>query len=264
MARRRQIQGVGAAIVGVAAPLGEAAALEVVHECDHRAAVDAECLAQCLLGLALGGGKVAEHPEVPRVEVEGSEALGEAPVFVGAQLHQQKAGAPAQPPRWRRARARWTAGHPVRGYRTSRTVDIINSSNYSLYWGGSQMGSVSVRYITDDVDASVAFYVDRLGFGVEMHPGAGFAVLARGDLRLLLNRPGAGGAGQPLPDGRSPRPGGWNRIQIEVSDLEREVEALRQAGANFRNDIVTGRGGSQILLEDPSGNPIELFQPAAA
>jgi catechol 2,3-dioxygenase-like lactoylglutathione lyase family enzyme len=126
------------------------------------------------------------------------------------------------------------------------------------------MGSVSVRYITDDVDAGVAFYVERLGFSVLMHPGAGFAALARGDLRLLLNRPGAGGAGQPLPDGRSPRPGGWNRIQIEVSDLEREVEALRRAGANFRNDIVTGQGGRQILLEDPSGNPIELFQPAAA
>src|SRR4051794_23841604 len=169
MARRRQIQGVGAAIVGVAAPLGEAAALEVVHECDHRAAVDSECLAQCLLGLALGGGKVAEHPEVPRVQVEGSEALGEAPVLVGAQLHQQKAGSPAQPPRWRRARAGGTAGHPARGYRTSRTVDTINSSTYSVCSEGSKMGSVSVRYITDDVEAGVAFYVDRLGFSVEMH-----------------------------------------------------------------------------------------------
>jgi catechol 2,3-dioxygenase-like lactoylglutathione lyase family enzyme len=83
-------------------------------------------------------------------------------------------------------------------------------------------------------------------------------------LRLLLNRPGAGGAGQPTSDGRRPQPGGWNRIQIEVSNLGREVEALREAGASFRNDIVTGRGGSQILLEDPSGNPIELFQPAGA
>ena len=126
------------------------------------------------------------------------------------------------------------------------------------------MTTVSVRYINDDVDAAVAFYVEHLGFDVEMQPGPGFAVLSRGNLRLLLNRPGAGGAGQPVPDGRRPEPGGWNRFQIEVADLQREVEALREAGARFRNDIVTGRGGSQILLEDPSGNPIELFQPATA
>lgn len=126
------------------------------------------------------------------------------------------------------------------------------------------MTTVSVRYIADDVEAAVAFYVNQLGFNVEMQPGPGFAVLSRGNLRLLLNRPGAGGAGQPTPDGRLPTPGGWNRAQIEVSDLEREVEALREAGTSFRNDIVTGRGGSQILLEDPSGNPIELFQPDGA
>ena len=126
------------------------------------------------------------------------------------------------------------------------------------------MTTVSVRYITDDVDAAVAFYVERLGFSVDMQPGPGFAVLSRGDLRLLLNRPGAGGAGQPPPDGRLPAPGGWNRIQIEVSDLEREVESLREAGASFRNEIVTGQGGSQTLLDDPSGNPIELFQSADA
>jgi catechol 2,3-dioxygenase-like lactoylglutathione lyase family enzyme len=126
------------------------------------------------------------------------------------------------------------------------------------------MTTVSVRYITDDVDAAVAFYVERLGFDIEMQPGPGFAVLSRGDLRLLLNRPGAGGAGQATPDGRRPQPGGWNRIQIEVSNLEREVASLREGGASFRNDIVAGRGGSQILLDDPSGNPIELFQPARA
>ena len=126
------------------------------------------------------------------------------------------------------------------------------------------MTKVSVRYITDDVDAAVAFYVDRLRFDIEMRPGPGFAMLSRGALRLLLNRPGAGGAGQAMPDGRTPEPGGWNRIQIEVSDLESEVEAFREAGASFRNDIVAGRGGSQILLEDPSGNPIELFQPTGA
>ena len=123
------------------------------------------------------------------------------------------------------------------------------------------MATVSVRYITDDVDSAVAFYVERLGFNVEMHPAPGFAMLARGDLRLLLNRPGAGGAGQPMPDGRMPEPGGWNRFQIEVSDLEREVAALRAAGASFRGEIVTGVGGSQILLDDPAGNPVELFQP---
>ena len=124
------------------------------------------------------------------------------------------------------------------------------------------MSTVSVRYITDDVDAAVAFYVERLGFEVQMHPGPGFAMLSRGDLRLLLNQPGAGGAGQPMPDGRMPEPGGWNRVLIEVSDLERDVADLRAAGAGFRSEIVSGRGGSQILLEDPAGNPVELFQPA--
>jgi catechol 2,3-dioxygenase-like lactoylglutathione lyase family enzyme len=125
------------------------------------------------------------------------------------------------------------------------------------------MATVSIRYITDDVDAAVDFYVERLGFNVEMRPAPGFAMLSRGPLRLLLNRPGAGGAGQPTPDGRRPEPGGWNRFQIEVSDLEREVEALRAAGASFRGEIVAGKGGSQILLDDPSGNPIELFEPGA-
>ena len=124
------------------------------------------------------------------------------------------------------------------------------------------MATVSVRYITDDTDAAVAFYCERLGFSVEMHPGPGFAMLSRGDLRLLLNQPGAGGAGQPMPDGARPEPGGWNRIQVAVSNLEREVQALREAGASFRNDIVTGRGGSQVLLDDPAGNPVELFRPA--
>jgi len=125
------------------------------------------------------------------------------------------------------------------------------------------MSTVSVRYIVDDVDAAVAFYVEQLGFTVEMRPGPGFAVLSRGDLRLLLNQPGAGGAGQALRDGRRPEPGGWNRIQLEVADLEREVAALRAGGASFRGEIVTGRGGSQILLDDPAGNPVELFQAAS-
>ena len=123
------------------------------------------------------------------------------------------------------------------------------------------MATVSVRYIVDDVDAAIAFYTGRLSFGVELNPAPGFAVLSRGDLRLLLNEPGAGGAGQPMPDGRKPEPGGWNRIQLEVDDLAGEVGAIRDAGARFRNEIVEGRGGKQILLEDPSGNPIELFEP---
>lgn len=125
------------------------------------------------------------------------------------------------------------------------------------------MATVSVRYFVHDVDAAIAFYSGRLGFDVDVHPAPGFAILSRGDLRLLLNTPtGGGGAAQPTPDGRRPEPGGWNRIQLEVDDLAEEVESLREAGARFRNEIVTGMGGKQILLDDPSGNPIELFQPA--
>ena len=124
------------------------------------------------------------------------------------------------------------------------------------------MSSVSVRYIVADVEAAVSFYTGLLGFQVEMQPGPGFASLTRGDLRLLLNQPGAGGAGQAMPDGRLPEPGGWNRIQLETPDLDAAVDALQQAGARFRNEIVVGRGGKQIIVEDPSGNPIELFQAA--
>jgi catechol 2,3-dioxygenase-like lactoylglutathione lyase family enzyme len=124
------------------------------------------------------------------------------------------------------------------------------------------MSPVSFRYIADDVEATTAFYRDQLGFDVEMAPAPGFAMLSRGELRLFLNAPGAGGAGQAMPDGRMPEPGGWNRIQLEVTDLAGEVKALREAGVQFRNEIVTGRGGKQILLDDPSGNPIELFEPA--
>jgi len=123
------------------------------------------------------------------------------------------------------------------------------------------MSKVSVRYIVNDVDAVIPFYTDMLGFQVEMHPAPGFASLSRGDLHLLLNRPGAGGAGQPMADNQLPAPCGWNRIQIEVNDLVATVEKLKRQGARFRNTIVTGNGGKQILLEDPSGNPVELFQP---
>ena len=123
------------------------------------------------------------------------------------------------------------------------------------------MSKVGVRYIVDDVDAAIPFYIELLGFEVDMHPGPGFARISRGDLQLFLNRPGAGGTGQAVPDGRLPEPGGWNRIQIEVEDLEATVAKLKAAGATFRNEIVIGNGGKQILIEDPSGNPIELFQP---
>jgi catechol 2,3-dioxygenase-like lactoylglutathione lyase family enzyme len=124
------------------------------------------------------------------------------------------------------------------------------------------MDTVNVRYIVDDVDAAIAFYTQLLGFSVVLHPAPGFASLARGNLRLMLNIPsGTGGAAQPMPDGRKPEPGGWNRIQLQVSDLAAEVETLRNAGARFRNDIVVGNGGKQILLDDPAGNPIELFEP---
>jgi len=123
------------------------------------------------------------------------------------------------------------------------------------------MGKVGVRYIVSDVEEAIPFYTEFLGFQVDMHPAPGFARLSRGDLQLFLNRPGAGGAGQAMPDGQLPAPGGWNRIQIEVRDIEATVEKLKAAGANFRNEIVNGTGGKQILLEDPSGNPIELFQP---
>jgi catechol 2,3-dioxygenase-like lactoylglutathione lyase family enzyme len=123
------------------------------------------------------------------------------------------------------------------------------------------MSAVSVRYIVHDVDAAIPFYTDLLGFHLEMHPAPGFARLAHGDLRLLLNRPGAGGAGQAMPTGQTPEPGGWNRIQIEVGDLDATVEKLKSKGARFRNEVVTGNGGKQILIDDPSGNPVELFQP---
>ncbi len=121
----------------------------------------------------------------------------------------------------------------------------------------------SVRYIVDDATAAAAFYRDRLGFEILRQPGPGFAILTRGPLRLLLSEPtGPGGAAQAMPDGRRPEPGGWNRIQLEVADLEHEVETLERAGTRLRNEITHGRGGAQVLVEDPSGNAIELFQPA--
>jgi catechol 2,3-dioxygenase-like lactoylglutathione lyase family enzyme len=125
--------------------------------------------------------------------------------------------------------------------------------------------SVSVRYIVDDVDAAIAFYCGQLGFEEVMHPAPTFAMLRRGELRFVLSAPGGGpGGGQAMPDGTVPTPGGWNRIQLEVDDLDSAVQQLRGAGARFRNDIVDGVGGRQIIVDDPSGNPIELFQPTRA
>ena len=120
---------------------------------------------------------------------------------------------------------------------------------------------VSVRYMVDDVEESVAFYTTHFGFTV-LSSFPAFADVVRGNLRLLLSGPESS-AGRPMPDGRKPEPGGWNRIHLIVDDIAAEVERLRSAGLKFRNDIVEGPGGRQILLEDPSGNPIELFQPAA-
>jgi catechol 2,3-dioxygenase-like lactoylglutathione lyase family enzyme len=125
------------------------------------------------------------------------------------------------------------------------------------------MTNVSVRYIVDDVDAAIDFYCRALGFNEDMHPAPTFAMLSRGGLRLVLSAPGGGpGGGQAMPDGTTPEPGGWNRFQLEVDDIEAIVAQLRRDGARFRNDIIAGVGGKQILVEDPAGNPIELFEPA--
>jgi catechol 2,3-dioxygenase-like lactoylglutathione lyase family enzyme len=124
------------------------------------------------------------------------------------------------------------------------------------------MASVQVRYIVNDVDAAIDFYCKQLGFREIMHPGPAFAMLERGELRLVLSKPNPNaGGGQPMPDGTEQKPGGWNRFSVEVQDLVATVATLRELGARFRNDIVKGVGGNQIIVEDPSGNPVELFQP---
>ena len=123
------------------------------------------------------------------------------------------------------------------------------------------MTTVSVRYMIDDVEAAIAFYTTHLGFVLDSSAAPAFAAVSRGPLRLLLSGKTSSGA-RPMPDGRQPVPGGWNRIQLPVADLAAEVARLRAAGLRFRNEIVTGVGGAQILIDDPSGNPIELFQPA--
>lgn len=124
------------------------------------------------------------------------------------------------------------------------------------------MQQATVRYIVDDVDVAIAFYTGHLGFQLDMHPAPPFAMLSRGELRLLLSAPsGQGGGGQILAGGRRPEPGGWNRFQLIVEDLPADIARLRAAGVQFRSDLIKGVGGDQLLIEDPSGNPIELFQP---
>jgi catechol 2,3-dioxygenase-like lactoylglutathione lyase family enzyme len=124
------------------------------------------------------------------------------------------------------------------------------------------MATVQVRYIVDDVDAAIAFYCQQLGFHEDMHPAPSFAMLSRDDLRLVLTKPGGGpGGGQAMADGTLPTPGGWNRFAIEVQDVGATVDRLRRAGAKFRSDVIVGTGGKQALVEDPSGNLVELFEP---
>ncbi len=128
------------------------------------------------------------------------------------------------------------------------------------------MTSVQVRYIVNDVDAAIEFYCEQLDFHEDMRPAPSFAMLSRGELRLVLSKPGGGpgGGSQAMPDGTLPAPGGWNRFAIEVPDVASSVERLRKAGAQFRGDIIIGVGGNQAILEDPSGNPVELFEPKRA
>jgi catechol 2,3-dioxygenase-like lactoylglutathione lyase family enzyme len=119
---------------------------------------------------------------------------------------------------------------------------------------------MGIRYFVDNVQDAIAFYTQKLGFKVDMHPAPGFAALSKGTLKLFINQPGAGGAGQTLEDGSVPAPGGWNRFRLETDNLENFVKELKEKGASFRNDIITGQGGKQALLQDPSGNLIELFE----
>jgi catechol 2,3-dioxygenase-like lactoylglutathione lyase family enzyme len=123
------------------------------------------------------------------------------------------------------------------------------------------MSEIGFRYIVADVDAALPFYRDLLGFKVDMHPAPGFASLSKDGVTLYLNAPGAGGAGQDLGEAGKPAPGGWNRIQIKVGDAAAMARRLREAGYRLRGDVIHGQGGTQVLAEDPSGNPIELFQP---
>jgi len=139
--------------------------------------------------------------------------------------------------------------------------DLQKSKDMNKYLAENQVAAV--RYIVNDVDSAVSFYTSNLSFKVDLHVKSKFASLSLGNLQLYINSPGAGGAGQVMPDGTLPAPGGWNRFQLQVKNIESTVEDLKKGGAKFRNEVVTGVGGKQILLEDPSGNFIELFQPVS-
>jgi catechol 2,3-dioxygenase-like lactoylglutathione lyase family enzyme len=134
-----------------------------------------------------------------------------------------------------------------------------NASNFSQQMG-TTMSKVSIRYMIDDVPVAIDFYTTHLGFALDLDASPAFASVSRDGVRLLLSGKTSSGR-RTFPDGREPISGGWNRIQIQVEDLEAEVKRLRDAGLKFRNEIVKGPGGAQILLDDPSGNPVELFQP---
>lgn len=150
-------------------------------------------------------------------------------------------------------------GISVAGYSQVKSGDT-KASNNTKQKEGKPMSKVSIRYMIDDIPAAVKFYTTHLGFGLDLDANPAFASVSRDGVRLLLSGKTSSGR-QAMPDGREPVPGGWNRIQIEVDDLEAEVKRLRKTGLKFRNEIVKGPGGSQILLDDPSGNPVELFQP---
>jgi len=147
----------------------------------------------------------------------------------------------------------------------NRRYDICGTSSGTILNKTNIMATVQVRYIVNNVDAAIQFYTTCLKFKLEMHPAPPFAMLSLGDLRLVLSAPNpSAGGGQPMPDGTSQTPGGWNRFAVQVDDLDKMVSVLRGQGIHFRNDIVTGVGGRQIIVDDPSGNPVELFQPIIA
>ena len=152
-------------------------------------------------------------------------------------------------------------GISVAGYSELRTEDRKASSE-TKQKEGKPMSTVGIRYMIDDVPAAIEFYTTHLGFTLELDAKPAFASVSRDGMRLLLSGKTSSGR-RPMSDGREPVPGGWNRIHIQVDDLEAEVKRLRDAGLTFRNEIITGPGGSQILLDDPSGNPVELFQPSS-
>lgn len=150
----------------------------------------------------------------------------------------------------------WIICHGAARLLTKELWQNVNAKNNIM-----ENEKIAIRYIVNDVEKSISFYRDHLGFSVDMHPAPGFAALSKENLTLFLNQPGAGGAGQKMPDGAVPQPGGWNRIQIAVSDLESLYQKYKNKGLEFRNEIVDGIGGKQVLLKDPSGNLIELFEP---